>query len=105
MVYCRGAAVIKSFPRNLSSLVRREDTSRKEARERRKERKAEELLKKREEVKLLKKLKMKQISAKLERIGREGGKDLENDPGKACFLQFCLLTLIIFRGSSAKFGP
>jgi protein KRI1 len=80
--------VIKSYPRHLSSLVRREDTSRKEARERKKQRKAEELLKKKEEVKLLKKLKMKDINARLERIGREGGKDLENNPGKASSSKF-----------------
>ena len=78
--------MIKSYPRNLPSLVRRENTSRKEARERRKQRKEEELLKKKEEVKLLKKLKMKEINAKLERIGREGGKDFENNRGKACLI-------------------
>ncbi|KAF7969961.1 hypothetical protein HWV62_25512 [Athelia sp. TMB] len=71
------AATIKSYPRNLPSLVRREDTTRKEARERRKERKEEELLKKREEVKRLKGLKMKELRAKLERIGKEGGVNLE----------------------------
>jgi protein KRI1 len=81
-MYLRDAAVITSYPRNLPSLVRREDTSRKEARERRKQRKEEELLRKKEEVKLLKKLKMKDIRAKLERIGREGGKDFENNPGQ-----------------------
>ncbi|KAF8891880.1 KRI1-like family C-terminal-domain-containing protein [Infundibulicybe gibba] len=43
----------------------------KEARKRRKERKEEELLKKKEDV--------KRIRAKLERIGREGGKDVEHD--------------------------
>ena len=92
---CRDAAVIKSYPRNLPSLVRRENTSRKEARERRKQRKEEELLKKKEEVKLLKKLKMKEINAKLERIGREGGKDFENNRGKACLILSILpLTLM-----------
>ncbi|KAG6897712.1 hypothetical protein C0992_011922 [Termitomyces sp. T32_za158] len=73
------AAVIPTYPRNLSSLVRREDTTRKEARERRKQRKAEELQQKREEVKRLKALKMKEIRARLERVGREGGKSLEHD--------------------------
>ncbi|KAG6886320.1 hypothetical protein C0993_006730 [Termitomyces sp. T159_Od127] len=75
----RDAAVIPTYPRNLPSLVRREDSTRKDARERRKQRKAEELQKKREEVKRLKSLKMKEIRARLERVGREGGKSLEND--------------------------
>ncbi|KAF9047029.1 hypothetical protein BDZ89DRAFT_1058086 [Hymenopellis radicata] len=74
------ALEIKSFPRNLPSLVRREDTTRKDARERKKQRKAEELSQKKEEVKRLKALKMKEIRAKLERIGREGGKNVDNDP-------------------------
>ncbi|KAG6857754.1 hypothetical protein H0H87_004170 [Tephrocybe sp. NHM501043] len=73
------AAIIPSYPRNLPSLVRREDTTRKDARERKKQRKAEELEKKREEVKRLKGLKMKEIRARLEKIGREGGKSLETD--------------------------
>jgi len=71
------AATIARYPRNLPSLVRRQDTARKEAREKRKARKEEELLKKREEVKRLKALKMKDIRAKLEKIGKEGGKSLE----------------------------
>lgn len=54
-------------------MVRREDTTRKEARERKKQRKEEELLKKKEEVKRLKGLKMKELRAKLDMIGREGG--------------------------------
>jgi protein KRI1 len=62
--------------------VRREDSTRKDARERKKKRKEEELQKKREEVKRLKSLKMKELRAKLERIGREGGKDFENDTGE-----------------------
>ncbi|GLB37339.1 putative KRI1-like family protein [Lyophyllum shimeji] len=73
------AAVIPTYPRNLPSLVRREDSKRKEARERRKQRKEEELQKKKEEVKRLKSLKMKEIKAKLERIGLEGGKKLDGD--------------------------
>jgi protein KRI1 len=77
----RDAAVIKGYPRNLPSVVRREDTSRKEARERRKRRKEEELAKKREEVKRLKGLKMKDLRAKLERIGREGGKNIDETKG------------------------
>ncbi|OBZ65900.1 Protein kri1 [Grifola frondosa] len=71
------AAMIPRHPRNLPSLVRRQDTSRKDAREKRKARKEEELLQKKEEVKRLKALKMKNLRAKLERIGREGGKSLE----------------------------
>ncbi|KAF5385845.1 hypothetical protein D9615_002328 [Tricholomella constricta] len=71
------AAVIPSHPRNLSSLVRREDTKRKDARERKRQRKEEELQKRREEVKRLKGLKMKEIRARLEKIGREGGKNLD----------------------------
>ena len=77
----RGATEIVRHPRNLSSLVRREDTGRKEAREKRKARKEEELLRKREEVKRLKALKLKELRAKLERIGHEGGKRLEESEG------------------------
>ncbi|KAJ7594856.1 KRI1-like family C-terminal-domain-containing protein [Mycena floridula] len=72
------AATIKTFPRVLPTTVRREDTTRKDARARKKERKEAELQKKREEVKQLKSLKMKEIRAKLDRIGKEGGID---DPG------------------------
>ncbi|KAF7428854.1 hypothetical protein PC9H_008086 [Pleurotus ostreatus] len=72
-----GAATIQTFPRTLESTVRREDTTRKDARARKKERKEEELQKKREEIKRLKSLKMKEIRKKLERIGKEGGKDVD----------------------------
>ncbi|KAI0628411.1 KRI1-like family C-terminal-domain-containing protein [Trametes polyzona] len=72
-----GAAEIARYPRNLPELVRRPDTSRKEAREKKKARKEEELLKKKEEVKRLKALKLKELRAKLERISHEGGKKLE----------------------------
>ena len=68
-----GAATIASFPRVLPSVVRRQDTTRKEARERRRERKEEELRKRKEEVKRMKALKMREIKRKLERIVREGG--------------------------------
>ena len=80
----RDAAVIKGYPRNLPSVVRREESSRKEARERKKQRKEEELAKKREEVKRLKGLKMKDLRAKLERIGREGGKNIDETKGAIC---------------------
>uniref|UniRef100_D8QA87 Kri1-like C-terminal domain-containing protein n=1 Tax=Schizophyllum commune (strain H4-8 / FGSC 9210) TaxID=578458 RepID=D8QA87_SCHCM len=73
------AATIKTYPRNIETTVRREENPRKEARERKKQRKEEELQRKREEVRRLKALKMKEIRAKLDRIGREGGKDLERD--------------------------
>ncbi|KAJ7503104.1 KRI1-like family C-terminal-domain-containing protein [Mycena galericulata] len=64
---------IKSYPRNLPSLVRREDTTRKEARERRKQRKEAELATRKEEVRRLKGLKVKEIRARLERAGVNTG--------------------------------
>ncbi|KAK7691350.1 hypothetical protein QCA50_004746 [Cerrena zonata] len=70
-----GAAEIARYPRNIESLVRRQDSSRKEERERRKARKEEEIQKKKEEVKRLKTLKNKELKVKLERIGIEGGID------------------------------
>ena len=76
-----GATEIARHPRNIESLVRRQDSSRKEERERRKARKEEELWKKKEEVKRLKALKIKELRAKLERIGVEGGKNLEETTG------------------------
>ncbi|KAJ6497509.1 KRI1-like family C-terminal-domain-containing protein [Mycena sanguinolenta] len=60
---------IKTYPRNLPSLVRREDTTRKDARARRKQRKEEEHAKRKEEVRRLKGLKVKEIRARLERAG------------------------------------
>ena len=51
----------------------------------RKARKEEELLKKKEEVKRLKALKMKELRAKLERIGAEGGKKLEESKGSSSY--------------------
>ena len=78
----RSAAEIARHPRNLTSTVRRQDTTRKEARERRKARKEEELLQKREEVKRLKALKLKELRRKLERIGQEGGlEDIDQHQG------------------------
>ena len=77
-----GAATIASFPRILPSVVRRQDTTRKEARERRKERKEEELRKRQEEVKRMKALKMREIKRKLNMVGREGGlKNIGGDNG------------------------
>lgn len=78
------AATIKGFPRNLPGVVRREDTTRKDARERRKQRKEEAMATKREEVKRLKALKMRDLRRKLEMIGQEGGKDVD---GKSSSLQ------------------
>ncbi|KAI0343514.1 Krr1-domain-containing protein [Trametopsis cervina] len=72
-----GADQISRYPRTIASTIRREDTHRKEVRERRKERKEQEKLKKKEEVKRLKSLKMKEIREKLERIGKEGGKSVD----------------------------
>jgi protein KRI1 len=77
------AAVIPKHPRNLPSVVRRQDTTRKEARERRKQRKEEELKTKKEEVRRMKALKMKELRRKLEQIGREGGVEIDTE-GKTC---------------------
>ncbi|KAJ3919714.1 KRI1-like family C-terminal-domain-containing protein [Lentinula edodes] len=74
------AAVIQTHPRQIPSLIRREDTTRKEARERRKKRREEEIEKKREEVKRMKALKMKELRMRLDRIGKQGGKNAEDDP-------------------------
>ncbi|KAF9012710.1 KRI1-like family C-terminal-domain-containing protein [Cyathus striatus] len=68
-----GAASIAAFPRNIGSTVRREENTRKEARERRKQRKEEEIQKRKEEVRRLKALKMREIRRKLDMIGMEGG--------------------------------
>ncbi|KAJ3810610.1 KRI1-like family C-terminal-domain-containing protein [Lentinula aff. lateritia] len=73
------AAVIQTHPRQIPSLIRREDTTRKEARERRKKRREEEMEKKREEVKRMKALKMKELRMRLDRIGKQGGKNAEDD--------------------------
>lgn len=75
----RGAATIATHPRTLPSLVRRPDTTRKEAREKRKKRKEEEKAQKKEEVKRLKALKMKEIRSKIEQIEKEGGKGVKSD--------------------------
>ncbi|THH07868.1 hypothetical protein EW145_g3091 [Phellinidium pouzarii] len=70
---------IPAHPRTIDSTVRREENPRKEARERKKQRKEEKILQKREEVKRLKALKMKEIREKLERIGKEGGKSIDDE--------------------------
>ena len=67
----------------MNSLVRREDTTRKAARERKKQKKEEQIHQKKEEIKRLKNLKMKEVRSKLERIGQEGGKNLEDDGKRA----------------------
>ncbi|KAF9523871.1 KRI1-like family C-terminal-domain-containing protein [Crepidotus variabilis] len=74
------AAVIPAYPRNIASTVRRSDTVRKDARERKKQRKEEEIEKKKEEVRRLKALKMREVRRKLELIGREAG--LKGSKGK-----------------------
>jgi protein KRI1 len=68
----REAHIIATHPRTIPT-VRRADTARKDAREKKKERKAEKLLAKREEVKRLKALKMREIREKLEKVRAEGG--------------------------------
>jgi protein KRI1 len=69
------AAHIQSFPRALESVRRSTEHAerRRAARERRQERKDAEKAQRREEVKRLKGLKTRELEAKLERIGKEGG--------------------------------
>ena len=62
--------------------MRREDSTRKDARERKKRRKEEELAKKKEDVQKMKRLKMNELRAKLDRIGREGGKNYDDTQGE-----------------------
>jgi protein KRI1 len=71
-ILCSNAHIIATHPRNVAS-VRRADSSRKEAREKKKEREAAKLLAKREEVKRLKSLKMRELKEKLDKIRMEGG--------------------------------
>ncbi|KAH9965416.1 hypothetical protein BC827DRAFT_1184544, partial [Russula dissimulans] len=69
------AAHISSFPRAVESVRRPTEHAerRRAARERRQERKEAEKAQRREEVKRLRGLKTREMEAKLERIGREGG--------------------------------
>ena len=69
------AAHIPSFPRAVESVRRPTEHAerRHAARERRRERKETEKAQRREEVKRLKGLKAREVEAKLERIGKEGG--------------------------------
>lgn len=69
------AAHISSFPRAVESVRRSTEHAerRHAARERRRERKEAEKAQRREEVKRLKGLKAREVEAKLERIGKEGG--------------------------------
>ncbi|KAH6910281.1 KRI1-like family C-terminal-domain-containing protein [Coprinopsis sp. MPI-PUGE-AT-0042] len=76
------AAIIPSFPRQIESTVRRDESKRKEARERRKARKEEELRVRKEEVRRMKALKMKEVKRRLERIARESGMLKHNKKGK-----------------------
>ncbi|KAI0250084.1 KRI1-like family-domain-containing protein [Lactifluus subvellereus] len=66
---------IPSFPRAVETVRRQTDHAdrRRAARERRRERKEAEKAQRREEVKRLKGLKSREVEAKLERIGKEGG--------------------------------
>lgn len=71
--------MILTHPRNIDSITRRPDNSRKEARERRKQRKEEERNQKKQEIRRLKALKMKELRKKLDQIGREGGFDIDTE--------------------------
>ena len=69
--YCHLSSQIVSYPRMVSSSVRREDDRRKEKRRLREERREREREQKKEELKRLKKLKRKEIKQKLEKIKSE----------------------------------
>jgi protein KRI1 len=69
------AARIPSFPRAVESVRRTTEHAerRRAARERRQQRKEAEKAQRREEVKRLKGLKSREVEAKLDRVGKEGG--------------------------------
>ena len=68
---CHLSSQIVSYPRTVSSSVRREDDRRKERRRVREERREREREQKKEELKRLKKLKRKEIKQKLDKIKSE----------------------------------
>jgi protein KRI1 len=86
------AAHIPSFPRAVESVRRTTDHAerRHEARERRRERKEAERVQRREEVKRLKGLKTREMEAKLERIGKEGGWTQSQGVSLTCAFSLCL---------------
>lgn len=71
--------MISTHPRQLTTIARRPDTARKDAREARRIRKAEEKLKREEEKKQLKNQKKKEIERKLALLGL--GKDGRSKDG------------------------
>lgn len=72
----------------MTGTVRREDTSRKDARDRKKARKMDEIAKKNEEVKRLKALKMREIRQKLDLVSKESG--FAEDGAIPSLFFFCL---------------
>jgi protein KRI1 len=100
------AAHIPSFPRAVESVRRPTEHAerRQAARERRRERKEAEKAQRREEVKRLKGLKAREVEAKLERIGKEGGWTRSKG---VCFPPFYLMLFrlnVVDLGSSSARG-